>query len=305
LRAQPNRANDLRRIFSTDLPMADKLRLAWPRLKLVSCWTDAMAGMLLPELRRLMPHVEFQPKGLLSTEAFVSLPLCGQPGAALAIRSHFFEFEPLPSSSSASNETPDCRLAHQLERGQRYRVLVTTAGGLYRYQLYDEVMVTGFINECPLLRFMGRSEMVCDLVGEKLSEVHLRRVLDNIFVELQLTPSFAMLVPVVDKRLGYRLYLQLAGGERQRVDTQQLAKSLQRGLEENPHYRLASQLGQLSPVGIRLLDSSRLSGWQVFERQCVARGQKPGNIKPRLLDPWTGWADVFTAAASRASRPSG
>ena len=146
---------------------------------------------MLPEARRLMPHVEFQPKGLLSTEAFVSLPLVGRAGAALAIRSHFFEFEELDSSTPTALGAGRFRLAHQVENGERYRVVVTTAGGLYRYHLYDEVTVTGFINQCPLLRFVGKSDRVSDLVGEKLNEPHVHRVLDGVFNDLQLACQVA------------------------------------------------------------------------------------------------------------------
>ena len=50
------------------------------------------------------------------------------------------------------------RLAHELERGRTYSVVVTTGGGLYRYRLGDLVNVVGFEAGCPLLRFVGREE---------------------------------------------------------------------------------------------------------------------------------------------------
>ena len=59
--------------------------------------------------------------------------------------------------------------------------MVTTGGGLYRYQLHDEVEVVDFENECPLVRFVGKSDRVCDLVGEKLADAHVRGALERIF----------------------------------------------------------------------------------------------------------------------------
>ena len=46
-----------------------------------------------------------------------------------------------------------------------------TGGGLYRYRLNDCVEILGFVNECPLLRFVGRKDKVVDLFGEKLNEL--------------------------------------------------------------------------------------------------------------------------------------
>src|SRR5262249_28744428 len=128
-RPYPQRAASLQAIFRSSLPLADKLRQAWPRLALISCWGDAAAAACLNEVRALFPGIEIQPKGLLATEGCVSFPLIDRAAPILAVRSHFFEFEELDGDNSR------CRFAHELDRGGRYRVVITTAGGLYRYQL--------------------------------------------------------------------------------------------------------------------------------------------------------------------------
>ena len=63
-----------------------------------------------------------QGKGLIATEAFVSLPLLPDCDPVLAVNSHFFEFN--------DTETGDIRLAHEVEEGKVYSVIVTTGGGL-------------------------------------------------------------------------------------------------------------------------------------------------------------------------------
>jgi hypothetical protein len=55
---------------------------------------------------------------------FPLVVLWGRAGAALAVRSHFFEFV------SADGKV---RLAHELSDGAEYSVLLTTSGGLWRY----------------------------------------------------------------------------------------------------------------------------------------------------------------------------
>ena len=70
--------------------------------------------------------------------AIVTIPFAGRH--PLAIGSHFFEF--IDANGCA-------RLAHQLERGVDYTVVVTTGGGLYRYRLADRVSVDGWCAATP------------------------------------------------------------------------------------------------------------------------------------------------------------
>jgi hypothetical protein len=53
---------------------------------------------------------------------------------------------------------------------------------------------------------------------------------------------------------------------------------------------------------VQVLPSRGGSGWGVFERRGLARGQKAGDIKPAALDPWPGWAEEF---APLSARPAG
>jgi hypothetical protein len=280
LRPDPRRARRLAAIFRSGAPLRDCLAEVWPRLALISCWADAAAGQLLPPVRALFPGVEIQPKGLLATEGFVSFPLLGQPGAALAARCHFFEFE---------EDSGPCRMAHELERGGRYGVVLTTAGGLYRYRLRDEVEVVGFLRQCPLLRFVGKNDCVSDLTGEKLAEAHVRAVLGRVFAARGLAPSFALLVPVAGRPPRYRLYLQGAAVS----PAPDLRAALEAGLSENPYYRQAVALGQLAPAEVTLLAPEGEPGWLLYERACLARGMRCGDIKPTALARGPGWAEVF------------
>jgi hypothetical protein len=286
----PARAEHLAGILKDSAPLAERLRRVWPRLALISCWADAAAAWCLTDLRALFPAIEVQPKGLIATEGFVSFPMTDHDGAALAVRCHFFEFEEADRPSPAP-----CRLAHELDCGGRYRVILTTAGGLYRYPLGDEIEVVGFHHDCPLVRFLGRSDLVSDLVGEKLAEPHVRAVLDRIPSLQSLRPRFALLVPVLDRPPRYRLYIQGPPQAVARPLPDQLGDELQRGLEENPYYRHAIGLGQLGAAEVAALDPAGESGWLVYQRHRVAEGKKCGDIKPVALDRRTVWPERFDA----------
>ncbi|HMC65976.1 MAG TPA: GH3 auxin-responsive promoter family protein [Gemmataceae bacterium] len=291
----PDRAAKLAAVFRSGLSWPEKLQRLWPRLALISCWGDAAAARSLPVLRGLFPDVEIQPKGLLATEGCVSFPLLGRAAPALAVRSHFFEFQ----ESQSRNDRSACRLAHELDLGGRYFVVLTTAGGLYRYQLRDEVEVVGFENECPLLRFLGKADLISDLVGEKLAEPHVRAVLDRLFAEHDLTPPFAMVVPINDRPPHYRLYLQAQAQDRD-FTWPGFEADLEAGLQENPYYRYAIRLGQLARIDVEVLDPLGEPGWLIYERACMARGQRAGNIKPAALDPGLGWAEAFGSRRGRS-----
>ena len=86
----------------------------------------------------------------------------------LATTSHFFEF---------IDGAGEVRLAHELERGREYEVVLTNGAGLWRYRIGDAVECTGHVAATPSLRFLGRVASLSDLRGEKLSEPFVARVI--------------------------------------------------------------------------------------------------------------------------------
>ena len=113
--------------------MADPARpeRLWPALRVISCWGSAVAALSLEDTRRRFPNTHLQPKGLLATEAFVTLPFRNQ--YPLATTSHFFEF---------LDEHGEAHTVEHLRAGNEYEVLVTNGGGLRRYRLGDRVPVS-------------------------------------------------------------------------------------------------------------------------------------------------------------------
>jgi hypothetical protein len=202
----------------------------------------------------------------------------------LAVRSHFFEFLPVGSDGEPDIACP--QLAHELDSGQEYSVVLTTGGGLHRYHLGDVVKVTGRLRECPTVTFVGRSRVV-DWRGEKLHEAHVARVLAAALHRAGIAPSFSMLA--FDGR-GYVLYLDSEA-------TPPLAKEVETGVEtglaENFHYRYARDLGQVLPVRICPVRN----GQSTFVAACVARGQRAGAVKFVALDAHDDWTARFNATS--------
>ena len=281
------RADQLRDIFAGSQDLSQKLNACWPQLALISCWADASSAMYVPPLQAILPQAVLQPKGLLATEGIVSFPMVCATGCVLALRSHFFEFVDVRTDKQLQPQ--EICLADELELHRRYRVVMTTGGGLYRYDLGDEVEVLGFHNACPLIRFLGRHNAISDLVGEKLHEQHVRHAIDKSCDDLRVAPQFALLAPTCERPARYRLYLQCSpcGDTTLR---QRLAERLEEHLRGNPQYRTAVSSGQLRPVDVHLVPSD---AWRLYQDACLNRGQKLGDIKPTALDTGTGWEHVF------------
>jgi hypothetical protein len=262
-------------------------RALWPRLSLLSMWTDAQAAHAVGPACRRFSGVEVQGKGLLATEGVISLPLFDAPAPVLAVRSHFFEF--------LDPERPDARpaLAHELERGRTYVVLLSTSGGLLRYRLGDLVRVEGFVGRTPCLCFLGRADAVSDLVGEKLAATRVTTVLDATLPALLggARPPFAMLAPEWDGPPAYRLFVETDATD---VALEEAARAIERALCEGHHYRYARELGQLGPVrAVRVTEGARR-----YEARCLTLGQRAGDIKPTDLHRQPGWAAHFSGDAS-------
>ncbi|MGE0481894.1 MAG: GH3 auxin-responsive promoter family protein [Phycisphaerae bacterium] len=294
LAPSPRRARELARLTP------DATMRIWPQLRLISCWADAHAALYADELARRFPGVQVQPKGLIATEGFITLPLGG--AFPLALRSHYFEF--LRDDGAVS-------LAHELETGGEYRVVLSTGGGLYRYRLGDRVRVETRLFETPSLRFLGRGGLASDRFGEKLAESFVARVLRTLLADER--PAFAMLAPE-QSAAGWRyvLYLEPAAPpDRDPPDAARRsdaacdtvaaphahaasrAARLEALLAENPHYRYCRHLGQLQSADVCLVPPR---AYERYTAHCQSFGQRLGDIKPAALSVRDGWRPVLVGA---------
>jgi hypothetical protein len=277
LRAAPVRAKELQSVSPHDYTAV------WPKLKTISCWGDGAARSSAAELHHLFPRAALQRKGLMATEAAVTIPIGSLH--PVAVRSHFYEFV---------DPAGRARLAGELESGTEYSVLVSTGGGLYRYRLGDRVAVDGWVARTPSLRFVGRDDRVSDRRGEKLSDAFVATVLDAVFAGAS-RPRFAMLAPEEGADgVGYTLWMESASDVPPRM-----AAALENELRRNPHYAWCVDLGQLRPARLVCVPAGANRAFIDF---CMARGQREGDVKPVSLHTSGGWARILGAEAPELAR---
>lgn len=244
----------------------------WPSLQLISCWTDGWAKAALLGLRRFVPSVPLQGKGLLATEGVVSFPRWGLPAPVAAVTSHLLEFESLDGDG--------VKWVDELREGASYGPVLTTRGGLVRYRLPDAMTCVGHWRAVPMLRFDGRRDKTSDLRGEKLSAVAVEPLLERV---LQGQPiDFVLLAPSLSDRPRYTLFLETSLDE---ASVGPLGAAVEAALLGEHHYRYCRDLGQLGPVEVVRVTNGRAKWFAAL----TARGLKLGDIKPSAFDPSPEW----------------
>lgn len=232
----------------------------WPRLALVSCWADASSAPWIPRLRERLGGIPIEAKGLLATEGITSVADSIDGSPRLASECHWHEFL---DEEGRFTEIADLKL------GMIYEVLITTAGGLFRYRGGDRVRVTGAgADQLPRLRFAGRTGGVSDLVGEKLTESQV--------LEALVAGGSRGFMVAERERPGYVIWLE----------DPSRAGAVERVLRRNPYFDQALALRQLGPPEVRQLSEE----WSVKLTRCLARdrGCRIGDVKlPVLLTEFT------------------
>lgn len=229
----------------------------WPHLHFISCWDSAMSRPQAQQLQMYFPEVHLQGKGLLATEAAITVPLGEKPSYVPLIQDVFLEFE--------SEEGELCRLENTVQ-GKTYQLIITQQSGLIRYRLGDRVKVEGYYKQTPCFTFLGRAHDVCDMVGEKLHALFVRHCLSPLLPE-----SYFILVPYQENGSGYILFAdRLERGKQLLLD---------QALSKGHHYAYARKLTQLQPLITRAVPELRqhiVAFWQ-------EEGMKIGDMKDNVL----------------------
>jgi len=147
-------------------------RDAWPDLALIGCWLGGSAGIQSTGLSAWYGETALRDIGFRATESTMTVPLVdGTAAGPLSVGAGYYEFVPEDAIDSAA---PTTLGAHELQVGHRYYILLTTCGGLYRYDINDIVEVQGNWGGCPTIAFVRKGRDMANITGEKL---HANQVL--------------------------------------------------------------------------------------------------------------------------------
>lgn len=261
-RRDPARARQLEEILRSSGTLAP--RDVWPLMSVLAVWTGGSVGVYLPLVRQYYGPVAIRDHGLSASEGRMTIPLVdGTPAGVLDYVHHYFEFIPEDEHGGAG---PTVLEPHELQEGRNYYILLSTSGGLYRYDIHDVVRCTGFQGQAPLLEFLNKGAHFSSVTGEKLSEFQAVAAVRESFAELGVPLEHFTLAPQLADRPGYVLLLE-PGPHSGRE--QELARRVEAHLSRlNCEYQAKVESGRLLPVSVRPVPPGT---WAAFRRQRIAQ----------------------------------
>jgi hypothetical protein len=291
LRRKPERARELDQIVSQSGCLTPKQ--AWPGLSVLAVWTGGSVNVYLSQLPALYGDTAIRDHGLSASEGRMTIPLTdGTSAGMLDFYNHYFEFIPVDEHDLAR---PNILEGHELEVGKDYCILLTTSGGLYRYNIHDVVRCVGFEGQAPLVEFLNKGRHFSSLTGEKLSEYQAVRAVKAGFGDLQLPVETFTLAPHLEEHPRYVLLVEM-GAHQGRAD--ELAHRVQVNLERvNEEYGSKCSSGRLLPVQIREVPPGT---WSALRQQRIGeRGNFEEYKHPCLVNDLEFVDRVAAVAAPR------
>jgi hypothetical protein len=258
---------------------------AWPALRVLGVWTGGSLQPYLSMLGQYYGDVALRDHGLSASDGHVTIPLeDGSDGGVLNVGGGFYEFIP---EGEGSDRT---LLPHELEVGKRYFVVLTTSGGLFRYDIRDLVQCTGFFGTAPVLRFLNKGSDIASVTGEKLTSHQVALAAVTVGQKLGAALTEFVLAPVWSDPPHYVLLVERA--QLARIDGKALASAFDATLmASNMEYRGKRESGRLGPLRV---EAARDGAWRELRERRLAAGATAEQYKHPFLV-----TDLGFAAAQR------
>jgi hypothetical protein len=287
-------AGRIRAVLDAGRPLTP--RDLWPNVEVVAVWLGGAAGFFVPRVEELYGPKAMRDPGFSASEGYFAVPLADRtPVGAPALTKVFMEFIPEAENDAP---TPSTLLAHELEPGGRYFLVITTSGGLYRYRIGDLVEVAGRCGPggaAPALRFLSKGARILSLTGEKVSEAQVSgaAAAARERTGLHLAGFTASVRLPADERAGYVVAVEPQGDADEEL-LRRFLSEFERALREaNIEYAAKRDSLRLSAPVLLVLPEGSYRRWRA-ER--VAGGAHDGQIKPPNLLPHDDFNSSFQPA---------
>jgi len=267
LEPSPLRARELKDILKEKKVLLPEY--FWPNLKLIECWKSGTVKIYLKELPQYFGDTPMRDFGCLSTEARASIPMGDSGrGGVLAINTNFYEF--IPKEDMAKRQKRFL-LSDELEEGREYFIIVTTPGGLYRYNIDDIVKVNGFFNKTPLIEFVQKGLNAVSLMGEKLYESQLNEAVNRAVEKNKILVEFFSACVQTGRPPRYVFLVEFDGSVSAR-GKRDLLRSIEEELgKENAEYKYVRDAQLLNPPVLKVIKKGE------FERYWARRVTEGAN----------------------------
>ncbi len=238
----------------------------WPNLNFLSNWMGGTMKAYLRGYPEFFGPTPVRDVGLIASEGRMTIPIeDGTPAGLLDIRHHYFEFIP---EEQADREEPETVEATEVVEGRNYFIVLTTAGGLYRYNISDLVRCVGYRGSTPLIEFLNKGAHYSSLAGEKLSEHQVIAAVQAAQRTAGCGLKSYLLLPCWSEPPYYSLLV-----EEDDLESPEAADRLGAAVEgelrrQNSEYANRRETRRLGPVRIVRI---RRGSWSDFQKRRLAR----------------------------------
>ncbi|MDD5495670.1 MAG: GH3 auxin-responsive promoter family protein [Candidatus Omnitrophica bacterium] len=288
LKPDPERASELRDILDKKKELLPKY--FWPDLDVIECWKGGTMKVYLKELPSYFGKVSVRDIGYVATEARSSIPVSDEgAGGVLAIQTNFYEFIP---KEDMGRKDKRLLLCDELEKGRDYFIVVTTAGGLYRYNIDDIIHVNAFFNKTPVIEFVQKGRGAASLAGEKLYESHVDEALNRVLNRTKLPVEFFCAVAIGGDASHYAFLVEFSGTGLSRDVKRDFLKSMEEELRrQDREYDYVRNAQLLDPPVLRVV---RKGEFEKYRTRRLQEGAHDSQFKVPELTADPAFQDNFS-----------
>ncbi len=276
LKPNPERAKEI----SANLSKNGVFRIAdcWSDLRLIGCWLGGSVGIQASKLREHFGDIPLRDLGYLASEGNFTLPFENEKSSGvIALQNNFYEFIP---EEDIEKPDPTVVSAHELEKGKRYEILLTTAAGLYRYKINDIVEVKDFYRNAPVISFVRKAGEMANITGEKMHVNHFVQAIEKVGQRFDLDIEQFRAVPDFEESR-YEIYMEIKENGFLSTPDHKFLTALDDELQlVNIEYEQKRKSGRLGAPVIFLMKR----GWaDTGLRRHIAEGKRDTQYKPQIL----------------------
>ena len=257
--------------------------ILWPKLSALVTWTGGSCGIALEKLKSYLPlNVNIVEMGYSCSEFNGTVNIDIKRNTCLPLLTdNFYEFV---AKEDWESNSPKFLLLNEIDAGKDYYIFVTTASGLYRYDINDVVRATDGVGNCPGLRFVRKGKGMTNITGEKISEDQaIAAVSYGLKSAGCITETFLVLAE--EDASTYRIFVESS----QNISVDLLSEKIEGELRKrNAEYDDKRASGRLNPVEVeRLFEGAG----EAIKTKFLQQGVRETQYKPPVLAYWNEWEE--------------
>ncbi len=246
----------------------------WPNVVLISCFKSKTNEMYINTLlEKFGKEVTVIDPGINASEGRISIGLGKSDSGVPPINMSFFEY------IDVDKENAKPITINKLKKNKKYKVIMTTQEGLYRYDIGDVIKVTGFMKKIPLIRFYNRDNFL-NIAGELAPEKELVTIMEKTIKECKLNIKHFTIIPCIEtsKKPRYEILLDIKDKVSDKI-IKEFQKKIDINLQKNinDYMQMRNEFGRMDKPVISILKNGSYDKFN--SKRIVSSGNpKPINI---------------------------